>query len=59
MEIKQRITFLQVYVRNEERHGVTSVTYTKYVEINVWDVTVRLDKGKKVYVSYTILHIQV
>ena len=45
------LPYFRVLAKNERRHGNEDVSYTRYVDIEIFGHTVRLDKGKNVYVS--------
>ncbi|KAI0235586.1 Zonadhesin [Lamellibrachia satsuma] len=45
------LPYFQVLAKSEHRYGNTHVSYTRYVDVEVFGHTVRLNKGKKVYVD--------
>ena len=45
------LPYFRVLAKSERRHGNTHVAYTRYVDVEVFGHTVRLDKSKRVYVS--------
>ena len=45
------LPYFRVFAKSERRHGNEDVAYTRYVDIEIFGYTVRLDKGKNVYVS--------
>lgn len=44
----------RVLTKNEERYNDTDVSYTRYVEVITGGYTIRLGRGREVYVSYPI-----
>ena len=45
------LPYFRVLAKSERRHGNMHYSYPRYVDVEVFGHTVRLDKGKKVYVS--------
>ena len=43
--------YFRIHAKSERRFGQNNVAYPRYVEVEVFGHTVRLDKGKLVYVS--------
>ena len=45
------LPYFRVLTKNEERHGSTTVSYIRYMEIHVFGSVIRLDHDREVYVS--------
>lgn len=52
------LPYFRVLAKNERRPGSTHVSYTRYVDVEIFGHNVRLDKGKKVYVSCPSIKMQ-
>ncbi|KAI0240831.1 Zonadhesin [Lamellibrachia satsuma] len=51
------LPYFRVLAKSEHRYGNKHVAHTRYVDVEVFGHTVRLDKGKKVYVDGVLVQL--